>query len=241
MRFFYLLLLVLIVSCKPATKKLTAQQIIDKSFENTGVGKLKKSEIQFMFRNTLYFAKRNGGDFFLGKKKDSIVDVLSNDGFKRLINEKGVILPEILSNKYANAINSVHYFSVLPYGLNDKAVQKQLMPSVDIKGEEYYKIKVTFKKDGGGEDYQDVFIYWISKKDFNLDYLAYSYNTNGGGIRFRANKKEQIINGVRFVDYDNYKPKIVSTSLESIDEAFTKNELIKVSEIVLKNIEVTLN
>ena len=130
---------------------------------------------------------------------------------------------------------------MLPYGLNDKAVQKQLMPSVDIKGEEYYKIKVTFKKDGGGEDYQDVFIYWISKKDFNLDYLAYSYNTNGGGIRFRANRKEQIINGVRFVDYDNYKPKIVSTSLESIDEAFNKKELIKVSEIVLKNIEVTLN
>ena len=29
MRFFYLLLLLLIVSCKPATKKLTAQQIVD--------------------------------------------------------------------------------------------------------------------------------------------------------------------------------------------------------------------
>jgi hypothetical protein len=119
-------------------------------------------------------------------------------------------------------------------------VYKKLLKSSTLKGKEYYKIEVTFSKDGGGEDFDDVFIYWIGKEDFLLDYLAYSYHTNGGGKRFRVLKEQCVKNGIRFVDYHNYKPLSTAISLIDIDQAFESNTLRKVSEIVLKDIEVTL-
>jgi hypothetical protein len=139
---------------------------------------------------------------------------------------------------YSNAINSVHYFSVLPFGLKDKAVRKKLLKSTTLKGKEYYKIEVTFSEDGGGEDFEDVFIYWIGKEDFLIDYLAYSYHTNGGGKRFRVLKEACLKNGVRFVDYLNYKSLNSSVSLFDIDIQYENNKLKKVSEIILEDIKV---
>ena len=118
-------------------------------------------------------------------------------------------------------------------------MQKKLLPSSTIKGKEYYKIEITFSKDGGGEDFEDVFIYWVGKKDFLIDYLAYSYHTNGGGKRFRVLKEQCNVKGIRFVDYHNYKPLNKKVSLINIDKAFENNQLKKVSEIILKDIEVT--
>ena len=154
---------------------------------------------------------------------------------------KLIILPDSLAQNYANSVNSVHYFSVLPYGLNDKAVKKRLLKSSTIKGKEYYKIEISFSEDGGGEDFEDVFIYWIDKENFLIDYLAYSYHTNGGGKRFRVLKEQCVKNGVRFVDYHNYKPNNKDILLIDLDRAFENNELTKVSEIILKNIEVEIN
>jgi hypothetical protein len=115
-----------------------------------------------------------------------------------------------------------------------------LLKSADLKGKEYYKVEITFSKEGGGDDFDDVFIYWIGKEDFLVDYLAYSYRTNGGGKRFRVLKEQCVKNGIRFVDYHNYKPLNASVFLVDIDQAFKSNDLIKVSEIVLKDIEVAL-
>jgi hypothetical protein len=129
---------------------------------------------------------------------------------------------------------------VLPFGLNDKAVQKKLLASSTINEKEYYKVEITFSEDGGGEDFEDVFIYWIGKDDFLIDYLAYSYHTNGGGKRFRVLKEQCVKNGIRFVDYYNYKPLEESIKLIDIDKAFENNQLKKVSEIVLKDIEVQI-
>ena len=141
----------------------------------------------------------NNGNFKLIREFDSIIDGLTNDGFERFINLKKQTLSDADSTKYANSVNSVHYFSVLPFGLNDKAVHKKLLPSSTIKGKEYYKVEVTFSENGGGEDFEDVFIYWIGKQDFLVDYLAYSYHTNGGGKRFRVLKEAIVKNGIRFV------------------------------------------
>ena len=132
------------------------------------------------------------------------------------------------------------YFSVLPFGLNDAAVRKKKLPEVSIKGKEYYKIEITFDENEGGEDFEDVFIYWINKQTFLIDYLAYEYHTNGGGKRFRAVTKENLVNGIRFADYDNYKPKNDTLKLKNIDKAFQDNLLLKVSEINLENIAVKL-
>ena len=62
------------------------------------------------------------------------------------------------SDSYSASVNSVHYFAVLPYGLDGKAVNKTYVNKVDIKGKSYHKIKVTFNEEGGGEDFEDVFM-----------------------------------------------------------------------------------
>ena len=238
MKYLSLFFIAFLISCKPSEPKITAQQIIDKTILYSGADKVKNSEISFKFRDKEYFAYRENGNFKLIREFDSIIDGLTNDGFERFINLEKQTLSDADAAKYSNSVNSVHYFSVLPFGLNDKAVHKKLLASSTIKGKEYYKIEVTFSKNGGGEDFEDVFIYWIGKEDFLVDYLAYSYHTNEGGKRFRVLKEQCVKNGIRFVDFHNYKPLNKELSLIDIDKAFENNELKKVSEIVLKDIKV---
>ena len=244
MRIFLVLALLVFVSCNQKETPFTAQQIIDKSMIANGVEKVSNSKIEFDFRDIRYKANRKNGNFKLTRtfKKDSVLieDELSNFGFKRFKNGQLSKTIDSMAVKYGNSVNSVHYFSVLPYGLNDEAVQKKLLKDATIKGKPYYKIQVGFSEDGGGEDFEDVFVYWIGKDDFKMDYLAYSYLTDGGGKRFRAPKNERIVNGIRFLDFNNYKPKNASTKLENLDKAFENNELTKLSEINLENVVVTL-
>ena len=74
-----------------------------------------------------------------------------------------------------------------------------------------------------------------------MDYLAYSYNeADGMGMRFRVAYNERLVNGLRFVDYDNYKPNDSAAALDSLGQAFNNNQLTLVSKIELNAIEVEL-
>jgi len=232
-------------SCKPIDNNLLAHEIIDTSINVSGVDKIANSILTFKFRDKNYFAVRNNGMFELSrvftKNNDTINDILSNSGFKRIKNSKPLKIQDSMAIKFSESVNSVHYFSILPYGLNDKAVQKKLLGETKIRGDNYYKIQITFSKENGGVDFDDIFIYWIRKGDFKIGYIAYLFNTNGGGMRFREVRKEHIIAGISFVDYDNYKPKNSNIKLENLDKIFEKGELEKISEINLKDIKIIFN
>ena len=241
------ILVLLIISCKnkSKTQRLSANEIINKSIEVSGGELYNQSDISFDFRDIKYKAKRNGSLFVFTRTifqdKDTIFDVLNNKGFQRYINEEPIQLEDSMVKKYTASVNSVHYFSVLPFGLNDKAVIKTLIGEEQLKNQDYYKVKVTFNEDGGGEDYEDVFLYWVNKQSFKVGYLAYSYNEDDGiGMRFRAVYNERYVNGLRFVDYDNYKFEADSLPLINLGKAFDKNQLNLLSKIELKNIEVNL-
>ena len=226
-------------------KALTADEIIDKSIEVSGGENFKKSSLKFEFRDVYYQALRKNHEFLLVrvlvKDNDSIFDMLSNVGFERYNNETFVKLEDSIAKLYEASVNSVHYFSVLPYGLNDKAVNKTLLESVTIKGKDYHKIKVTFNAEGGGEDHEDVFVYWVDKQSYKLGYLAYSYNEEDGlGMRFREAYNERFVNSLRFVDYNNYKTEDNTIPLENLDKAFEENQLKLLSKIELKNVKVEL-
>jgi hypothetical protein len=240
MRYFTIVFLLLIISCQSQKIPLTAQQIIDKTIVSSGAYKVENSEITFKFRNKEYQAIRENGNFKLMRTFDSIKDILNNTGFERLIHDETVKIADSIAFNYSNSINSVHYFSVLPFGLNDKAVRKKLLPSSTIKEKEYHKIEITFSENGGGEDFEDVFVYWIGKKNFLIDYLAYSYHTNGGGKRFRVLKDQCSRNGIRFVDYQNFTPLNTKIKLLNLDIAFENNQVKKVSEIILEDIQVRI-
>ncbi|PIX12616.1 MAG: deoxyribose-phosphate aldolase [Flavobacteriaceae bacterium CG_4_8_14_3_um_filter_31_8] len=206
--------------------------------EKAGTEKVSNAQISFDFRDKSYQAIRNNVAFQLIRTFDSVKDVLSNNGFQRFVNENPITLSDSSATIYSNAVNSVHYFSVLPFGLNDKAVRKKILPSATLKGKEYYKIEITFSENGGGDDYEDVFVYWFDKEHFTMDYLAYSFHTNGGGKRFRAVKNVQIVEGIHFVNFDNYAPKSDTIFLTDLDKAYENNSLTLVSEIVLENLKV---
>ncbi|WP_334058123.1 DUF6503 family protein [Polaribacter sp. P097] len=242
MRFLSFLFIVFLVSCKSEKVELSAQEIIDKSIIASGADKVANSEISFRFRDKKYRAVRKNGIFKLYRsfKQDSldIDESISNTAYERLINKKPTKVIDSMITTYSNSINSVHYFSVLPFSLNDKAVYKRLLPSRTVKGIPYYKVEITFDENGGGEDFNDVFIYWINQENFLIDYLAYAYETNGGGKRFRVLKEQCSVKGIRFVDYYNYKPIAIDSKLIDLDIALENNELQKVSEIILEDIEV---
>ncbi|GAB3832132.1 hypothetical protein GCM10028895_49420 [Pontibacter rugosus] len=133
-------------------------------------------------------------------------------------------------------MNSVIYFALLPYGLNDAAVNKAYLGKTSIKGQPYHKIKVTFDLEGGGSDHEDEYIYWIHPAKYTMDYLAYSFQVNEGGLRFREAHNRRNMKGVLFADYVNYEAASDTVTLEKMDVAFENGGLRKLSDINLKNI-----
>ncbi len=232
-----------VISCsQPQKETLSAQDLINKSIVISGGNKISNSTLMFSFRDKKYKAFRRFGNYQLERffidEKDTVVDLLDNNKFERFVNFKKVELPDSTANKYSNAVNSVHYFSVLPFGLNDEAVNKKYLDTVRIKGKKYHKIEITFNKEKGGEDFDDVFLYWINTETYKVDYLAYEYHVNEGGKRFREAYNERIIDSIRFVDYNNYKPINKEASLYSLEHLFETNALKLLSKIELEAIEV---
>ncbi len=238
-----LLFLLTICSCGSKMDSISeAQRIVDKSIEVSGGDLYKTSNVAFDFRDREYMLQIVDGRRVMERTfntdSSSMVDRVDPKGFQRFVNDSLIHVSDSMANVYSNSINSVHYFAYLPYGLNDPAVNKELLGRIKIKGNDYYKVKVTFDKEGGGDDYEDTYIYWFNKDTYKVDYLAYDFHTDGGGMRFRKAYNERYVNGLRFVDYENYRPENMPTSIVNIDSLFLQNKLTLLSKIRLKNIKV---
>lgn len=241
---YYLIIALFVVSCAHTEEEPTADDIVNEAIEASGGESYKDATISFRFREMEYKSVRKGGTYLYERfQKDSadnfITDELSNEGFERKINDSLVQLPDSLKQKYSNSVNSVHYFVQLPYGLNAEAANKELIGKDTIDGKEYYEIKVTFDAEGGGTDHEDEYMYWIDTQSHLVDYLAYNFEVNEGGVRFRKAYNPRIIGGIRFVDYENYKYEDIHVDLSKLDSLYTAGKLEKVSEINTEEIEVT--
>jgi len=194
---------------------------------------------EFVFRNKMYMFNNTNGFAYRVNFKDSIgnriEDNLDNGSFSRTVNDKVVDLFEKDIAIHSNALNSVIYFATLPHKLNDKAVHKELIGETVIKDEDYDVVRVTFGKESGGIDHDDIFMYWIHKKLHYVDYLAYSYSVNDGGVRFRSAYNPRAIDGIRFQDYINWAAP-VGTPLKDLPAMFEKNELKELSRIETENV-----
>ena len=232
----------ILIGCEEPNKVNDPQAIIDKSIEVSGGALYNSAKVNFRFRDIYYTSERG----LRGKKlsrsflKDStmVLDILEAGEFKRILNGEPSMVADTMAVKYANSINSVHYFARLPFGLNDGAVIKRYLGETTIDDKLYDKIEVTFKEEGGGDDFDDIYVYWFNKATFKPDFLAYEFHVDGGGKRFRKALNERYVEGIRFVDYLNYKPADPQASVYELDSLFIRNELELLSRIELKDIEV---
>lgn len=232
----------LLIGCKQQPgPSADAQQIVDLAIEASGGERYQNSRIEFTFRDRKYIAYREKGQRVLKRitEKDTtrIEDVLSGSSFERTVDGVSQQLADTTRQKLSDAVNSVHYFAYLPNGLNDPAVNKTYLGVAKIGDSQYHKIKVTFDQEGGGTDFEDIFVYWFNTQTHLPDFLAYEYHTNGGGIRFREAYNERKVGGIRFVDYRNFKYE-GPLSVTYLDSLFSAGDLELFSLIQLEDIEV---
>lgn len=216
-----------------------AEKIIQETIQSHG-GKLYDSAYyEFVFRGKTYRFKNEENHFLyeVESTKDgkTIVDVLDNGTFSRFVNDIPVELSEKEKASAIGAINSVIYFATLPHKLNDAAVNKKYVEETTIKGQKYDVIQITFKKEGGGKDFDDEYQYWIHQNTKKVDYLAYNYQVNGGGVRFRSAYNSRIVNGITFQDYINYKAE-VGTPLKALPALYEAGKLEEISRIETQNV-----
>lgn len=238
-----LIALLVLLLCNGCNRPDEAQQLVDRAISRHGGDKLEQARLSFDFRERHYTYTRRGGEFrytreFNDSTGQEVHDELTNSGFSRMVNGSKVALPQERENAFSNSVNSVIYFALLPYGLNDPSVNKELLAPTEIEGKPYQVVKVTFNEEGGGEDFEDEFLYWFNADSNTLDYLAYSYKTEGGGVRFRKAINPREVEGIRFQDWINYKPASKNVSLEEMEALYKNGELEVLSEIKLENIQV---
>ncbi len=239
-RFFLVLCLSVFIAsgCKP---EHDAAEIIDKAIKAHGGDAYQNKRIEFDFRHFHVVLEQQGGRFrYTRTHRDStgirIEETLSNDGLTRTLNGKRQLLDSAQVKKYSEAVNAVAYFVLLPYKLNDPAVLADYVGDSQLDGQAYHKVRVRFRAEGGGNDYQDTFFYWFNKQTHTMDYLAYSE----GGQRFRKAINPQTIGGIRFQDYINYKGSETDTaSVGHYDRKYEAHQLPELSRIEQKNIRVS--
>jgi hypothetical protein len=232
----------LLFSCG-LTPEMDADSLIQKTVAAHGWNLGKPTEIAFNFRDYHYEVNRDAsGVRYSREKQDSLgltKDIWTNfSTFERTRNGQVVVLSDSLQTVYANSLNSVLYFAQLPLGLQDQAVVAEYKGLTQLNNQSYHQLAITFKQEGGGEDFQDQFYYWIHSLRFEIDYMAYSYHTNGGGTRFRVGKNKQQVKGLLFQDFDNYKPKQHPSPLDSLAILWEQQDLEWLSAIENTAIEV---
>ena len=229
----------------PSPAENKAQAIIRQAALAHGGAHADRVKIDFDFREYHYVITLNGGAFqYERERPDSagyIRDVLNNDGFYREIDGERVPLSREADSSYASSLNAVAYFMLLPFKLTDQAVQARYLSEDDILGEPYHEIEVTFQRDGGGDDYQDRYVYWFHRDRHTMDYFAYDYETSDAGTRFRKAYNARTVGGIRFQDYLNFTSEIIAVPgdpIERMDSLLHVQELDTVSVIEKTNVAV---
>lgn len=224
-------------------KQSKAQIILSETIKAHGGDLYTVANYAFEFRGNTYKFKNEGTSYeyrkLVNKKEIVVEDILKNNEFSRLVNKNPVELSEREIKSGTGALNSVIYFATLPYKLNDKATKVKYIEETIIKENYYDVLEITFNEEGGGEDHDDEFHYWINKQTKKIDYLAYNYRVNNGGVRFRSAYNRRVVDGITFQDYINYKA-TVGTPLKDLPKLYETDQLKELSRIKTENI-INLN
>lgn len=242
MKYLLAALVISILACAklPTKNASKEQQLVDEAIKAHGGALYDNAHYSFLFRGKQYAFKHENGRYtytFDHTKNDRAVHYyLDNDQFVYTVNGDTMNLSDKDQVRYGNQLNSVIYFALLPYRLNDPAVRKAYKGISKIKGQSYQTVEVRFTEEKGGTDHEDVYYYWINEQSKTVDYLAYNFHVNGGGVRFRSAFNPRTIGGIRFQDYENYSAEF-NTPLADLPALYEKGALKLLSKVELTSIQ----
>ncbi len=126
------------------------------------------------------------------------------------------------------------YTSTLPLSLKGNDLKLELLQNVIIRQKEYITLKVTNK------DLQndDVFILYLDKNNFELDYVALKHSLTSNYPQFRRFINQRPINGILFQDYIIFAPKTPELPLEEFYIQYNEASLKEIRTIKLDSIKV---
>lgn len=248
----FALLLVVTGACQrsaeePPNDPLSASTIIDSAIVAHGGPVLDRAEVTFTFRGDHFRLRHDEGRFHYQRTATdslgrTIEEGLTNDSLYRRVDGKSVALSEDEREALDTRVNSVAYFALLPYRLRDPAVISRYSGRDTIDGVPYHRLRVTFQQEGGGRDWEDVFMYWFRTDTYTMDYLAYAFGLGPEeepGTRFREAYNVRDINGVRVADYYNYTADPFSPDqLHRYPDRWANEKLDLVSRVELDSVQV---
>lgn len=216
-----------------------AKSIISKSIKKHGGALYSNASYSFDFRGKEYSFNhdKNGHSYSLfWKDQDNkaIKISLQNEQLLKTINNELVQLNPDEIASYREQINSVLFFVLLPFKLEDQNATSAYLGDTKIKGEDYEIVEVNFSEDSDTGN-KTTYFFWFHKEKNTMDYLAYKYKGNNGlAVRFRSFYNRRNINGIVFQDYNNYTCD-PNSSLKEIAELYEDDKLTYVSNVEITN------
>lgn len=234
-------------ACHSPESSPSAAAVIDSARAAHGSSVLKQAVVTFTFRGDTYHLRQDGGQFhyrraYTDSLGRSVMDGITNDGLYRVVEGDTLSLSPSEREAVETTVNSVAYFTLLPEPLGDSAVQPTYRGRDTIDGVPYHRVQVTFRQEGGGTDWQDVFTYWFHTNTYEMDYFAYAFGQGPNeepGTRFREAYNVRRRKGVRVADYHNYTADtLTADQMDQYPGLLETDALERVSEIEIDSVRV---
>ncbi len=241
---YRLILLLIVLTISASCKKeptYSALQILQKSSDSAGYSILKNSEITFNIKDFHYKINRRGHDveYIVERTQDTTTYLATyRNGLTEYFVNTEKQPPgtyELFTNtRLEGLVNSLS----IPHIFLDYGVKAQREEDVTIRQKTYFTLNVSITNpDPEKED--DIFILYIDKETFLVDYFADQYQLTGNKKLFRRLYNSRYVNGVRFYDQYVYISRVDDTPLELLYSNFNIGAVQSTNNFELQNITVT--
>lgn len=219
-----------------------ASTVVQRGIEAHGGDRYEDVRVDFRFRDEDWSVIHRDGLFRYERVYEDdhgrrVVEVMTNDSTGRAVDGNPVELDDGARADVELDVNSVVYFSFLPFRLDEPAAQPRYLREETIRGEPYHAVEVTFRQEGGGPDWEDRFVHWFHAEEGTLDYLAYRFHRDDGGTRFReaVNRRER--DGLLLQDYVNFHAENME-DIAGYPDSLQTGALERVSDVELEDVDV---